>query len=51
MIQCLSLVEIKAFRQESKSGKGFFFQIKFAPMRDLEFLTDHVTFKFYYNQI
>ena len=29
----------------------FFWQIKFPPRRDLEFLTDHVTFKLRYNQI
>ena len=50
MIQCLSLVEITVFRLESKSCKGFFFDI-FLPMRDLEFLTDHVTFKLCYNRI
>ena len=41
----LSLVEITAFRLKSKSCKGF------PPMRDLEFLTVHVTFKLRYNRI
>ena len=46
MIPVLSLVEITAFRLESKFCKGFFFEkLYFPPMRDLEFLTDHVTFK------
>ena len=31
--------------------KDFFWQIKFPSMRDLEFLTGHVTFKLLYNQI
>ena len=35
------MVEITAFRLESKSCKGFFFQINFPPMRALEFLTGH----------
>ena len=39
------------FRLESKSCKGFFLQINFQPMRDLGFLTGHVTFKLRYNQI
>ena len=52
MIQCLSLIEITEFWLESKSCKGFFFcQIRFPPMRDLEFLTGRVTFKLHYNQI
>ena len=45
----LSLVEITAFRQESKSCKGFFLQINFPPMRALEFIRDHVTFKLPYD--
>ena len=51
MIQCLSLVEITAFRLESKSCKGFFLQINFPPMRALEFISGHVTFKLRYNHI
>ena len=31
--------------------KDFFWQIKFPPMGDLEFLTGYVTFKLRYNQI
>ena len=50
IIQCLSLVEITAFRLNSKSCKGFFFDINFPQMRDIEFLTGHVTFKLRYNK-
>ena len=39
-----------AFRLESKSCKGLFGKINFPPMRDLEFLTGHVTFNLLYNQ-
>ena len=47
-----SMPLITAFWLEGKSCKRFFFwQIKFPPMRDLEFLTGHVTFKLRYNQI
>ena len=35
-----SLVEITVFRPESKSCKGFFFEINFP----LEFITGHVTY-------
>ena len=46
----LSLVEITAFRLESKSCKGFFFlQINFPPLRAIEFIRDHVTFKLPYD--
>ena len=45
----LSLIEITAFRLERKSCKGFFLQIKFPPMRALEFIRDHVTFKLPYD--
>ena len=38
-----------AFRLESKPCKGFVLQINFPPMRALEFITDHVTFKLPYN--
>ena len=31
--------------------KDFFLQISFPPMRALEFIRDHVTFKPWYNQI
>ena len=31
--------------------KDFFLQINFPPMRPLEFIRDHVTFKPWYNQI
>ena len=31
--------------------KNFFLQINFPPMRALEFITGHVTFKLWYNQI
>ena len=37
----LSLVEITAFRLDSKSCKGFF-KVNFPPMRALEFITGHV---------
>ena len=47
----LSLVEITAFRLESKSRKGFFLKISFQPIRALVFLTGHVIFKLRYNQI
>ena len=40
----LSLVEITAFRVERKSGKGFFLEINFPPMRALEFITGHVIY-------
>ena len=40
-----------AFIVESKFCKGFFLQINFPPMRALQFITDHVTFKLHYNQI
>ena len=46
-----SLVEITAFRQESKSCKGFCLQINFPPMRAIKFIIDHVIFKLRYNQI
>ena len=39
-IQFLSLVEITAFRVESKSCKEFYLQINFPPMRALEFITN-----------
>ena len=39
------MVEITAFRMESKSCNGFFWQIKFPPMRDLGLLTGHVIIK------
>ena len=48
--QC-AMVEITAFRLESKSREGFYLQINFPPMRALQFITDHVIFKFRYNQI
>ena len=38
------LVEITAFRLESKSCKGFFFIINFPPMRALKFMTGHVIY-------
>ena len=44
------MVEITAFRLERKSCQGFFLRIKYPPMRDLEFLTGHVTFKLLYNK-
>ena len=44
-----SLVEITAFKLESKSCKGFFLQINFPRMRALEFIRDHVTFKLPYD--
>ena len=50
MIPLIALVEITAIRLESKSSKGFFFTIKFPPMRALKFITDHVIFKLWYNQ-
>ena len=40
----LSLVEITAFRLESKSCKGFLLKIDFPPMRALEFITGHVIY-------
>ena len=43
------MVEITAFRLESESCKGFFLQINFPPMRALEFIRDHVTFKLAYD--
>ena len=43
------MVEITAFRLKSKSCKGFFLQINFSPMRALEFMRDHVTFKLPYD--
>ena len=49
MNQVCSLVEITAFRLESKSCKGFFLQINFSPMSALEFIRDHVTFKLPYD--
>ena len=45
----LSLVEITAFRLESKSCKGFVLQINFPPIRALEFIRDHATFKLPYD--
>ena len=45
------MVEITAFRLESKSFNGFFLQINFPPIRALEFITGHVIFKLHYNQI
>ena len=50
IIQCLSLVEITAFRLESKFAQDFFWKINF-PIRALNFLTGHVIFKLRYNQI
>ena len=44
IIQCLSLVEITAFRLESKFCKGLFWEINFPPMRALKFLAGHVTY-------
>ena len=46
MISVLSLVEITAFRLESKSGKGFFFS--FPPMGALEIITGHVIYNLSY---
>ena len=47
----LSLVEITAFRQKSKSCKGFFFEFFFPPMRALEFIAGHVTYNLAYTKI
>ena len=46
-----ALIEITAFRLDSKSCKGFFLTNKISTnaMRDLEFLTGYVTFKLRYN--
>ena len=43
MIWVLSLVEITAFRLESKSYKGFF-KINFPPLRALKIMTGHVIY-------
>ena len=40
----LSLVEITAFKLESKCCKGLFCKNKFPPMRALEFVTGHVIY-------
>ena len=47
------MVEITVFRLKNKPCKGFFLTNKISAnaMRDLEFLTGHVTFKLRYNQI
>ena len=44
----LSLVEITAFRLDSKSCKGFFSTSKFSPMRALEFIKGHVIYNLAY---
>ena len=48
IIRVLSLVEITAFRLESKYCKGFF-EINFPPMmRALAFITGHVIYNSFY---
>ena len=48
----LSLFEITAFRLESKSCKGFFFEkINFPPTRALEFITGHMIYNLAYTLI
>ena len=47
----LLLVEITAFRLESKSCKEFSLQINFPPMRALKFIRGYVIIKLRYDQI
>ena len=44
-------LKLQHFDWRANLVKDFFWQIKFPPMRDLEFLTGHVTIKLHYNQI
>ena len=47
---CYNLMPLIGWNNSIQTGEQIFFW-KFPPMRDLEFLTDHVTFKLRYFQI
>ena len=51
MIQCLTLVKITVLRLGANLVKDFFEKIYFPPMRALEFVTSHVTFKLCYDKL